>query len=76
MNNNQFISLTMMINAIQSLEVFDGDKTPVIESLKKAKEAIIQAAEAMDELQVKGYKSLDTLLACMMVADQMTGMEG
>ena len=67
------VSLFQIIQAIQDLDIVDGDKNPVIEQLSYAVDASRDALQSMDSLAVQGRESVDVLLGCMMAMDAVIG---
>lgn len=68
-------SLDQIISAIETLCVLGGDKDPVVEKLKQAKEMLEDALKDMNGLTVAGRNILDTLLGCMMAIETIVGGE-
>ena len=68
-------SIQLILNAIASLTIVDGDKDPILEQLSRAMDAASDALKSMDGLTVKGRDNVDTLLGCMMAIEAIIGEE-
>lgn len=68
-------SLKQIVQALNALDILGGDKEAVTKKLEEASAALDEALSLMDEIQVKGRKQVDTVLACMMTVESMVGKE-
>lgn len=66
------VTLRQIDSAIDSLKC-NGDKDAVLEQISCAIDALKDALNGMDELNVKGRDNVDTLLGCMMAVEAIIG---
>lgn len=68
-------SLKQIADALDNIQVADGDKNAAIEKLNNARQIMAEAVCEMDNLTVCGRKTLDTLLGCMMLVEAIIGKD-
>lgn len=66
-------SIKLIYSTLESLCNIDGDKTAILDKLKKAVEILGDAIEDMDSLSVKGRESVDILAGCYICLGKIIG---
>lgn len=69
-------SINLIISTLDTLCILGGDKQPILEKLKEAKEILESALQDMDGLTVAGRGVVDALLGCMMATEAIIGEGG
>lgn len=68
-------SLEQIRAAVDALETVDGEKNLAVEKIDHAIVSLKMAQDELDGLAVKGRKTIDTLLGCMLAVDAVIGKE-
>ena len=67
------ISIHMISETVEKLDIQSGDKKTVHENLKHAEDALQRALCNMDEFSVQGRNAVDALFGCMMAVEAIIG---
>ena len=66
-------TLNQIYIALDKLDIVQGEKENALSHVATAMSELNALQETLNEFQVKGRESVDTLLGCMMEIDKMTG---